>query len=174
MKSLLSATALLWAAAARGQLPSADLTSVFPMGGKLATSVDVTISGGNLDDVTALQFSHPGLSATPKMGPAGPNGKPPQPLANQFTVSISASVPVGVYEVRAVGKYGISNPRVFVVGNLNEVDGKQAGATAVAAKEVPLESTINAQATGERADFFRFSAKKDQRVLIESWAHRLD
>ncbi len=174
VKSLLSATALLSAAAARGQLPSADLTSVFPMGGKLATSVDVTISGGNLEDVTALQFSHPGLSATPKMGPAGPNGKPPQPLANQFTVSISASVPVGVYEVRAVGKYGISNPRVFVVGNLNEVDGKQAGGTAAAAKEVPLESTINAQATGERADFFRFSAKKDQRVLIESWAHRLD
>jgi hypothetical protein len=171
---LLSAAVLLSAAAARGQLPTAELTSAFPMGGKLATSVDVTISGANLEDVTSLQFSHPGLSATPKMGPGGPNGKPPQPLANQFTVSISASVPVGVYEVRAVGKYGISNPRAFVVGNLTEVDGKQAGATAIAAKEVPLESTINGQASGERADFFRIAAKKDQRVLIESWAHRLD
>ena len=31
-------------------------------------------------------------------------------------------------------------------------------------------SSISGQATGERADFFRFSAKKDQRILIDCWA----
>jgi hypothetical protein len=173
-KCFLVALLTLSASVVRGQLPSADLTSVFPAGGKLGTNVDLTLTGVDVDDATSLIFSHSGITAIPKMGPAGPGGKPPQPLPKQFTVTISASVPAGVYEVRAVAKYGVSNPRAFVVGNLNEVDGRQAGATAAAAKEVPLESTVNGQITGERADFFRFTAKKDQRILIDCWAHRLD
>jgi Bacterial pre-peptidase C-terminal domain len=173
-KCLLVALFMLLASSSRGQLPSAELISVFPSGGKVATNVDLSITGVDIDDAASLIFSHPGITAIPKLGPAGPGGKLPQPLPKQFAATISASVPTGVYEVRAVGKYGVSNPRAFIVGNLNEVDGRQAGATVAAAKEVPLESSISGQATGERADFFRFSAKKDQRILIDCWAHRLD
>ena len=40
----------------------------------------------------------------------------PRPVPNQFAVKIAGDVPPGVYEVRVFGKYGLSNPRSFVVG----------------------------------------------------------
>jgi hypothetical protein len=155
-------------------LPTAELTSVFPPGGKVGTSVDVALIGVDIDDAHALIFSHPGITAAPKMSAESQPEKAPHPLERQFTATISAAVPTGVYEVRAVGKYGVSNPRAFIVGNLNEVDGRQAGNSPTAPKEVPLESSVNGQMSPERADFFRFAAKKGQRVLVDCWAHRLD
>ncbi len=173
---LIFAAALVTLAVSRAhaQLPGAELVSVSPPGGKVGTTVDVTVNGADLDDARALLFSNPGITAVQKTSADGQPDKQPHPLPRQFSVTISASVPTGMYEVRAVTRYGVTNPRAFIVGNMNEVDGRQAGATAAAAKEVPLESSISGQTTGERADFFRFAAKKGQRVLIESWAHRLD
>ncbi len=159
---------------ASAQLPTAELVSVFPPGGKVGTTLDVTVNGGDLDDSHALLFSNPGITAVQKTSADGQADKQPHPLPRQFSVTISASVPTGMYEVRAVSKYGVTNPRAFIVGNLNEVDGRQSGASVAAAKEVPLESSISGQTSGERADFFRIAAKKGQRVLIDCWAHRLD
>ncbi len=168
--SLVFAAALLMLAVSRAhaQLPSAELVSVSLPGGKVGTTFDVTLNGTDLDDARALLFSNSGITAIQKTSADGQPDKQPHPLPRQFSVTISASVPTGMYEVRAVTRYGVTNPRAFIVGNMNEVDGRQAGATATAAKEVPLESSISGQTTGERADFFRFAAKKGQRVLIES------
>ncbi len=62
--SLLIIPAMAWA-----QLPTAQLTSVFPPGGKQGTTVEVTIAGTDLDDSDKLVFNHPGLVAQPKMSP---------------------------------------------------------------------------------------------------------
>ena len=83
-------------------------------------------------------------------------------------------MPPGLYEVRAAGPSGISNPRTFVVGTLNEVVDRDPPDKLSAAREVPLESTVNASMRPERTDFFKFAAKKGQRVLLEAWARRID
>ncbi len=172
--SIFAFAGLLCSATAWGQIPATQLTAVFPPGGKAGAALDVNMSGTELGEVHALSFSHPGISAVQKTAAAGRFDKAPKPLPGQFTVTISASVPRGLYEVRAVGKFGASNPRTFVVGALNEVDGRQAASTAKDAKEVPAESVVNGQINPERSDFFRFAAKKGQRVLIECWARRID
>ena len=46
-----------------------------------------------------------------------------EPLANEFTVTIAADVPPGIYDVRAVGTFGVSNPRSFVVGDAGRGQG---------------------------------------------------
>lgn len=160
-------------ARADNQMPGPQLTSVFPAGGKQATSVEVSIAGANIDDATSLVFSHPGLSATAKMV-ASKADDTLRPEPRQFTVTISGTVPPGLYEVRAAGPSGISNPRTFAVGTLNEVVDRDPADKISTAREVPLESTISAVMGGERADFFKFTAKRGQRVLIESWARRID
>ena len=43
-------------------LPQPRITSVFPMGAKFGTTVELTVNGTDLDDASALFFSHPGLS----------------------------------------------------------------------------------------------------------------
>ena len=96
---------LLWALpdAAAQQLPRARLTSVFPAGGQQGTTLDVTVAGGDLDGANALTFSHPGITAKPKLDGDG------KPVANQYTVTIGKDVPVGFHDVRTSGgKYGVT------------------------------------------------------------------
>merc|ERR1711964_644601 len=111
------------ASIASADLPSTQLTSIFPMGGKFGSSIDVKCNGGEMDEATRLVFSHPGIEATAKMG-SGNEFEPAKPTAGQFTVSIAGDVPPGTYEARVVGRYGISNPRSFRVGIHDEaIDG---------------------------------------------------
>ena len=52
-------------------LPLPRLLTMTPMGGQAGTNVDVTISGDNIEDVELLRFSHPGLTAIPKLDANG-------------------------------------------------------------------------------------------------------
>src|SRR5271168_770580 len=63
---LLCAVILVWAAEAQAQpqlgnqLPNPRLNTVYPPGGKIGTTFDVTFTGTDLDLPQALLFSHPG------------------------------------------------------------------------------------------------------------------
>ncbi len=99
--------------AVQAQLPQTRITSVFPPGAGIGTSVDVTVGGGaDLDELDQMTFSHPGISAVPK---ADANGNP---VPNTFSVSVAADVPPGLYDARVRGLFGISNPRLFRVDAL--------------------------------------------------------
>ena len=109
-------------------LPQPRVNSALPPGAKAGTTVEVTVTGTDIDDATGLQFSHPGLRAelvpAPKPDPKA-KAPPPQPRRGQmgqtssakFTVTVPADVPVGQYDVRVLNKWGVSNPRAFVVGD---------------------------------------------------------
>src|SRR3982750_534356 len=86
-------------AASRADLPAARLTSVFPPGAQRGTFREVTLAGADLDELTELRFSHPGLTARPALDPAG------KPQPNKFVVAVWPDTPVGVYDVRAVGRF---------------------------------------------------------------------
>ena len=143
------------------ELPVPLLNSVTPMGGKIGTETEVTIAGTDLDEVDALHFSHPGITATLKS-------------PNHFTVKIAPEVPVGNYDVRVVGKLGVSNPRAFVAGDRPEITRTKAHDKAEAAVELPMGSVFNGNATAAISDHFRFSAKKGERVLIVCATREID
>src|SRR5580698_2853231 len=124
-------------------LPAARLYSIYPAGGKQGTTFDVTIAGADLDDARQLQFAEPGISGEPKMGEPALGQTGPQPLPGQFTVTIKPEVKPGIYEARAVGKYGVSNPRAFVVGTQGELLEVEPNNSAKQATEVPLGTTVN-------------------------------
>lgn len=171
---VMGSLAIAWLAVstALGQLPTAQLSSVFPPGGKVGTTFDVTVAGSDTDDLQQLIFSHPGITATPKMTPAT-DVEPAKPVANQFTVTIAADVPAGTYESRVVGRFGASNPRAFVVGVLDEVINtatNAAGTAPVAA----INQTINGLVDATNRDYVKLTLKKGQRVLIDCQAQRID
>src|SRR5262249_36217945 len=95
--------------------------------------------------------------------------------SNQFRVSIPADVPPGTYEVRAIGKHGISGSRLFLVSHgLTEVAEKEPNDTPDKAQPVQVNVAINATSDGDGDDFYRFSAQKGQRLVIDCQALRLD
>ncbi|MHB8521787.1 MAG: COG1470 family protein [Limisphaerales bacterium] len=150
-------------------MPLARLSTVFPPGGRQGTTVEVVVTGTDLDLVKQLYFSNTGISATPKMAPGTSAAEP-----NKFAVAIGADVPPGVYDARVVGRFGISNPRAFVVGDRPELTETATNHTVATAMTVPLETVLNGHANPDAVDYFQFSAKKGQRLLIECAAYELD
>lgn len=162
-------------AGADAQLPAIRLGSVFPAGGTPGSTVEVTIAGADLDDATQLQFSHAGIKAAQKMAEPGPFDAEPQPVERTFVVTIAANVPLGIYEARALGRYGLSNPRSFTVGDVAEVVEVEPNDQLQTAGEVTLPVLINGQ-SGQNADVdcFRFSASAGQRILASTRARQID
>ncbi|HQU44946.1 MAG TPA: PPC domain-containing protein, partial [Pirellulales bacterium] len=170
---LLSCLAL--ADSASAQLPVTQLYALSPPGGRHGTAVDVTISSGtDLDGVKALYFSHPGITAVQKMSPPKLPQLAAEPIANQFTVTIAADVPPGVYDVRAIGTFGVSNPRSFVVGTLPEVKEQSGNNLREKAQAIELNTTVNGTADGNNSDWYKFTGKAGQRLIVDCWAQRID
>lgn len=161
--------------AAWAQLPQVQLFAVSPAGGKQGATFDLTISAGaDLDGASQLYFSHPGIKVTPKMSPPGLLPIAPEPLVNQFTATIAADVPPGVYDVRAIGTFGMSNPRSFVVGEQTEALEQPGNNSQDKAMPVELNTVVNGTADGSNSDWYKFAAKAGQRIVIDFWADRID
>jgi hypothetical protein len=153
---------LLLASSARAQLPQARLDRIFPLGGSAGSSVVVTVQGKDLDALTDLYFDRPGFKAEHLEG-------------NEFRITIPADAVPGTVEVRTIGKYGISGSRLFAVSKgLTEVLEKEPNDTAATAQKVPLECAINGRSDNDGDDFFRFTARKGQRIVLDCQALRLD
>jgi hypothetical protein len=154
--------ALLGGSLASAQLPVARLLTIFPPGGQIGTTFEVSVAGADLDELAELRFSDTNISAKPKVSPDSGLNEP-----NKFIVTIASNALPGLAEVRAIGRFGISNPRALAIGQFPEA-GEKAGIQAPGnAMDVTVNSTINAQAEANAVDHFRFAAKKGQRILIE-------
>ncbi|MCH5376063.1 MAG: hypothetical protein JJ992_19000, partial [Planctomycetes bacterium] len=164
---------LLVAAPSFGQLPSPQLDWIFPPGGQAGDTVEVAIGGTDLDDVQQLSFTHPGLTARAKMQ-APEFRQTGEAVPGSFLVSISADVPPGIYETRAIGRFGGSNPRAFVVGRFPERMDDGSNRTVESAREMAVGTTVNGRADSNAVDYWSLPLVAKQRVLIDCMAERLD
>jgi hypothetical protein len=155
------------------QLPSTQLSSIFPPGGKFGSTVDVQVSGADQIDLSQLAFSHPGITATQKM--AKPNEfLAEQPVQGQFSVAIAGDVQPGIYEARVVGRYGVSNPRAFTVGIYDELVDRGGNNSAASAFEIGVDKIVNGVVDANNVDHFKLALKEGQRVLLDCAAQRID
>ncbi|MEQ9066145.1 MAG: serine protease, partial [Gimesia chilikensis] len=90
-------------------LPAPRLLTTMPMGGQAGTTFEIKIAGEDIDDAEELNFSHPGITAEPKLDKNG------LPIANQYVVTIAKDCPVGVHEARVMTRLGLSTSRAFNV-----------------------------------------------------------
>src|SRR5690606_13303144 len=109
--------------------PLPRLLTLMPMGGQAGHSVEVTITGEHIEDVTDLTFSTPKIVATPVAG-----------AANKFQVSIAPDAEAGVYDARVMSRLGVSSARAFSVGRLPEVTRTKANNTLETAMPFALGS----------------------------------
>ena len=81
--------------------------------------------------------------------------------------------------MRVVNRWGVSNPRAFVVGDLPEVLEKEPNNTPAEAQPVTVPVGIDGHIWSDRKgaqadeDYFRFHARKGERLTIEVAAARL-
>lgn len=149
--------------------PPPVLRSLFPAGGQVGTTVEVAVSGTNLEGLKELRVS-------------GDYIRSERLESGQFRLVISADAPLGMHDLWAVGDHGISAPRPFVIGNRLELQEQRAELeptmpepTMPELREVPLDVTVHGRI--ERAgaiDQYRFLASKGQRVVVDCLAERID
>ncbi len=150
------------ASPARAELPSPRLDRIAPMGAGAGQTVDVETTGVDEAGGDRLIFDHPGITAQ-------------YTAERKFKVSVAADVPSGTYDVRIVGRFGVSSPKLFqVTHRLTELAEKEPNNTAAEAQELPLEAVINGTSDGNEFDIYRISAKAGQRITLDCLAGRLD
>lgn len=153
--------AMLAGHTAFGQVPPV-LNTVFPAGGQVGQSVEVTVNGSNLQGLRTLHCGVPGVRCE-RLDPS------------RLRLTIPPDAPRGQCDLWAVGDNGVSSPRTFVIGNRIEQLETEPNETVSAAMSVPLNVVINGRLdkAGD-SDHFRFEAKQGQRVVIECLAERID
>ena len=161
-------------ASAQQTLAEPNLLAIFPAGGKTGETVTVEIKEQNeLELATGLVFSHAGITAKPVTAEPDrfyPDGRQ---IPNTFEVAIHSDTPPGVYEVRATSRYGTSNARRFVVGNLQELIEQEPNNKQEEASRIEVGSTMNAT-FGADFDYYLLSAKQGQRLVIDCQSERID
>lgn len=144
------------------ELPSPQLHRIEPVGLNAPGEVELTMLGADIEGVESLYFEHPGFKATFVKD-------------RTFKLTLSPDVPPGTYDVRAVGRFGITNPRLFsVTRGLQDITETEPNNTPDKAQAVVVNSAVNGSSDGNNQDLFRVTLKQGQRVVIDCQSARLD
>lgn len=145
------------------QLPSPRLDRIAPLGASIGGKAELEIQGAELEEAT-LVFEHPGISAAPIEG-----------KERFFLVTVTNEVPEGTFDCRVVGKYGISNPRLFAVHrampDIAEVEPNNAQPTA---QTIHVNEVVFGTSDNNELDVFKIQLELGVRVTIDCSAGRLD
>lgn len=184
-------------AAAQGQaIPQPQLFAVFPMGGRAGSEFEANVFGQTIDGDLRLCFSHPGITATPVMLKPDRFYPAERPAPGRFIVRVAGDVPIGAYEARVATRQGLSNARTFMVDGLAEswqpqlpadpsmarrgrrddslAQPPKSNADLASAMPLAVESIVNGACTAQLSDYYKFTAKKGQRLIIHCTAQEAD
>ncbi len=175
-RSLVVFLAVVLASSAVGQLPTAELTAIAPLGAKAGSETELRWSAGNrLDEVEQLRFSHPGITAELATDDPLAFSDKRQPRYGHFRVKVADSVPPGRYEVRAAGRHGVSNPRLFLVHALAGGDLRTAPSSAKdSPTDLPLDTLYQSKTDAAKVHYFALHAEAEQTLRVDCLASRID
>lgn len=146
----------------QAELPLIRFDRLSPIGAAAGSTIEVEILGGDIEEAKSLLFDHPGLKAE-------------FVKERFFKVSVATDVPAGTYDVRLVGRFGVSNPRLLAVSHgLTDIAEVEPNNESEKAQFVAVNSAINGSSDQNGEDWFRFEAKRGQRVTVDCLGTRLD
>jgi hypothetical protein len=147
---------------------SPTLNVAFPLGAQRGQRIELTLSGTNLTDPTALWTSFPAKVTIPAdMN----NGKDAAKL--RVKLDVPADAPIGFHAIRLATKHGISNARMFCVDEVPQIDEAADNRTREKAQPVPVPGVVVGRTDAEVSDFFKVTVKPGQRLTFEVIGRRL-
>ena len=156
--------ALVLAAPALAAPPK--INEISPFGVQRGVAAEVTVNGsdlrGNLRLVAPFGFR---VASPPPGNSDASNGK--------LTLTIDGETPVGVYPVRVQTDEGLSNPFLFAVGQLPQVNEKEDNSTFETAQVFTAPAVIEGRAAGNDVDYYRFAGKKGQKIVVDAQCARV-
>ena len=149
---------------AKAELPSPRLDRLSVLGVNQGGEVELEVSGSDLEGLTGLVFDHPGLLATAIEG-----------KERWFKLKATSDIPPGTFDVRTLGRFGVSSSRLFAVSRgLKDVADNGQNRSIAEAQIIAINSAINGTIDGNSEDMYKLIGVKGQRLWIDCQAQRLD
>src|SRR5262245_24964493 len=167
-RSLLAALLALggWLAGHSAAVASSPtLGGISPKGGQRGTETTVLFIGARLGDAQEVPWYSPGITVT-KLEVVNDSQV-------KATVKIAPDARLGEYAARLRTATGVTELHSYYVGVLPSVQEKEPNNDLATAQPVPLNVTVHGVADNEDVDYYRFEAKKGQRVTAEVEGMRL-
>lgn len=141
--------------------PSPTLTSISPLGGKPGATIELTLRGADLEGPQSVMLND---RLIPLKGI-----KP-----NIFSIALPADIKPALYDCRFVGRYGVSNPRVFEISALDVVTSPGTNIKPDKALKVTLNSVIEGCFKSGSPHWFTIDLKKGQHLTATFDGRRFD
>lgn len=156
---------LVTAAATSARANPPQIKGITPLGIQRGVMTEVTINGADL-------AGNPQVIAPFAFEAAD---KPSGDAANcKLKITVPAGVAPGAYPIRVKTDDGISNPFLFAVGQAPQHAEKESNNTFETAQALPaLPLIVEGQASGNDVDYFKFSGKKGQRIVVDAQCARV-
>ena len=148
------------------QAPS--LNTPANLGAKAGERLEITLTGTNLNDPVAVQFSCPARVTIPT---DNKNGTEPGKL--RVTVELPADCPPGLHTFRVATRHGVSNFRPFVVDELAATPEADTNHSKETAQAISVPAVVTGRTDAETSDYFRFKANPGQTLTFEVLARRI-
>ncbi|HLW68905.1 MAG TPA: hypothetical protein VKS79_26575 [Gemmataceae bacterium] len=148
------------------QAPTISLPN--PLGASPGTTVEVTLTGTNLNDPVSLVTDFPAKVGFPI---DANNTKDAAKL--RAKIEVPPNTPVGSYSLRLVTKQGVSNFRPFCIDDLPTAPSGTGNRSKSTALSIPVPCVVAGRVDGETSDFYRITVKPGQRLTFEVLARRL-
>lgn len=151
--------ALTAAALCQITVPSPVLTSISPLGAKPGTQIKITLRGTDLDAPLAILLG---------------NHRLPISTTQQAHLTLPNDLTPGLYDLRFLGRWGISNSRVFEIAPRTSIPSSGTNTQRDSAQPITLDTAIEGHFASPAPLWFRFQAHRDQPLQAHYNGHRYD
>ncbi len=131
------------------------------------------ISGSSTNELSQLYFTSPFVISQSVLEPVQPLGDPPLG-SGTFKIQIDSKAMPGRCEVRAAGRFGISNPRALWLTGKPVVVATTDHSEAGLAIEYPPGSIVLANCVSQRRNYYRLTVAAGQTLRAAAVARQLD
>jgi hypothetical protein len=142
------------------------VTNIAPRGAERGKAVEIVVTGTNLTPKSRLILP---FKAEQSLVPEAK----PNPAQAKFKLTVDPSVPLGAYPAHLVNEEGLSSMFFFCVDAFPSVNEVEDNNTFEKAQKITIPAIVSGQCAGGDVDFFRFEAKKGQRLVLEVESARL-
>ncbi len=164
---------IVFAQHALAQLPTIELQSLSQPAFQVGSRGEIRVSGSRLDELDGLEFSGAGIMATQRLQEPPLLGDEPVP-SGIFDITIDDNTEPGLYDVRASGRFGISNPRALLVTKQPVVRCPSENTEAFSALDLATDTIYLDQAVAQSRKVFRISLKAGEQLSASVYAAQLD
>lgn len=165
---VVSAWCVLWSlgVAAYAEPPQPLANWVFPSGGQRGKTVEVTISGKELQGAAGIRVSGTGIS--------GKIVQVVNPTTVKAALEIAPNAEPSQRDLRVITPGGVTNRLRFFVGELPELNETEPNTERTQAQKLEtLPVVVNGQVLERDRDYYRFTAKAGQVVVIRLEGRRV-